>query len=218
VKFSRPLIYLITGGHLTPDNFSVKLSRTLQIIESAVTSGIPLIQIREKNLPARLLFEVAAAAVNISRNSPTRILINDRADVALAAGADGVHLTAASISARITRKNVPAGFLIGVSTHTIEEAVRAERDGADFAVFGPVFATPSKERYGPPQGIEKLAEVVKAVGRFPVVALGGIEETNLSETLRTGASGIAAIRLLNEIEKMPRIVEKIKGYARGNEQ
>jgi thiamine-phosphate pyrophosphorylase len=217
VNFSRPLIYLITGGHLTPGNFSAELARTLQIIESAIAFGIPLIQIREKNLPARLLFEVAAASVKISQNSPTRILINDRADVALSAGADGVHLTAASISARIIRKNVPAGFLIGVSTHTIEEAVRARRDGADFAVFGPVFATPSKERYGPPQGIEKLAEVVKAVGRFPVVALGGIEETNLNETFRAGASGIAAIRLLNEIENMGEMVEKIKTYARANE-
>ena len=218
MSLSQSLIYLITKGHLTGENFSANLPQTLQVIESAVRSGVSLIQIREKQITARLLFELTTKAVGIRKNSATKILVNDRADVALAANADGVHLTSKSVSAQIIRQSFPQNFIIGVSTHTLEEVLKCQADGADFVTFGPVFRTPEKEKYGVPQGIEKLAEVVETVKDFPIIALGGINEENLSEVFRVGASGVAAIRLLNELEKMSPMVKKIQETVRKNEE
>lgn len=217
MNISKPLIYLITKGELISDNFSAQSSQTLNIIEAAIKAGISMIQIREKNLPARLLFELVSEAVKIRNNSLTKILINDRADVALAANADGVHLTSNSISTGVIRQNFPPDFIIGVSTHTIEEAVTAKNEGASFVVFSPIFKTPAKEKYGQPQGIEKLAKVVKTVKDFPIIALGGINEENLKEIFRIRVSGIAAIRLLNDTENLPKIINKIQNFARGND-
>jgi thiamine-phosphate pyrophosphorylase len=218
VNLSKPLIYLITKGDLTSENYSVQSFQTLQIIESAIKSGISMIQIREKNLPLRLLFDLTTKSIKIRKNPKTKILVNDRADVALAAKADGVHLTSKSISARIIRQNFPRNFIIGVSTHTVEEVVKSEKDRADFVTFGPIFQTPEKEKYGTPQGVEKLAKVVETAQDFPVIALGGINQENLFEVLNAGASGLAAIRLLNNVEKLPYLVKNIQKMARKNEE
>ena len=127
--------------------------------------------------------------------------MNDRADVAAAAGADGVHLTTQSIDAATIRRMFGEDFLIGVSTHSLAEAEIAKEDDADFVVFGPVFATPSKENYGPPAGLENLKSVAKQLTPFPVLALGGVDVTNARECLRTGASGIAGISLFADFER-----------------
>ncbi len=193
----NPLIYLITDGETTADNFAEKKSQILELITIAAENEISLIQIREKKLPARLLFELVRQAVKITHKSRTKVLVNDRADIALAAEAEGVHLTSHSLSAGIIRHNFPKNFVIGVSTHTIIEAETAKQNGADFVIFSPIFKTPNK---GEPQGIEKLREVCEKLKPFPVIALGGISKTNYKSVLENGASGFAAIRFLNNTE------------------
>ena len=207
-----PLIYLITTGDLTAENYFEKSAETLEIIRRAVESEISLIQIREKQLSAKQVFELASKAANLTKNSKTKLLVNDRADIALAAGADGVHLPANGLSAEIVRREFPPGFIIGVSAHSPEEVEKARLGGADFATFGPVFATASKAKYGAPQGLSRLREVSEAAGEFPIIALGGIDETNFTETLMAGAKGFAAIRFLNDAMGLPEIVRKIFSF------
>ncbi|CAN5452852.1 thiamine phosphate synthase [soil metagenome] len=193
----NPLIYLITDGETTAGNFTEKKSRILELITISAENKVSLIQIREKKLPARLVFELAREVAEITRKSQTKLLVNDRADIALAAEADGVHLTSHSLSVKIIRRNFPKDFIVGVSTHTIETAETAKQNGADFITFSPIFDTPAK---GKLHGIEKLRQVCEKLKPFPVIALGGIDETNYKSVLENGASGFAAIRFLNNAE------------------
>lgn len=186
----KPLIYLITDGAATAETFP----QTLKLIEKAVEAKISLIQIREKQLSAKLLFELSSEAAQITKNSHTKLLINDRADIALAANADGVHLTANSLSAEIIRANFPPDFIIGVSTHSLEKAQEAKQNGADFAVFSPIFHSPNK---GKPVGLDALREVCEKLKPFPIIALGGIDAANYREVLHI-ADGFAAIRFLKD--------------------
>lgn len=206
---AKPLIYLITAGEATGNNFSEASRRILDLIKAAVEAEISLVQIREKQLPARLLFEFSKAASQITRNTETKLLVNDRADIAFAANADGAHLTARSLSAKIIRRNFPENFIIGASAHTLEDVLRAKNEAADFAVFSPVFSTPNK---GAPQGLEKLREVCAAAKPFPVIALGGIDEINYESALKAGAQGVAAIRLFNDVERLFRFKGKAREF------
>lgn len=201
-SLARPLTYLITKGVAMPANFPRTKAAILEIVRSAAADGVSLIQIREKQLTARLLFELAAAAAAITRQTATKLLINERADIAIAAGADGVHLPASSIPAGVIRAAFPASFTIGVSAHSADEIKAARANGADFAVFGPVFETPGK---GPATGLDELKRISAANAPFPVIALGGIDETNFRTALENGAVGIAAIRALNDAETRRRI-------------
>ena len=161
-------------------------------------------------LPARVLFELTARAAEITRGSETRLLVNDRSDIARAAGADGVHLTSQSLPADVVRKIYGPEFLIGVSTHSLDEARAAQIGGANFVVFGPVFETESKREFGAPQGLKMLAEVTNGLRGFPVVAIGGITLDNAGACFEAGASGVAAIRLLNDAERMSSIVASLR--------
>lgn len=209
LRLELPISCLITKGEATPENFSQVKRDILNIIYLAVENRVGLVQLREKGLSAKLLFELAAAAVKITRNSSTRIVVNDRADIALASGADGVHLPANSLSPVVIRANFPTDFIIGVSTHSLREAEAAAGEGADFILFGPVFETPGK---GSPQGMEKLAVVCRRLKPFPVIALGGIDATNYEKVLAAGASGIAGIRFLNDPENRA-IIKDLFGRA-----
>lgn len=191
----QPITYLITKGEATPGNFQQISREILDIISVAVAEGVSLIQIREKQLGGKLLFELAAEAAKITRESLTRLLVNDRADVADAAKADGVHLAANSVPISVVRASFGRDIVIGVSTHSIDDLRLAAKQGANFAVFGPVFETPGK---GEPQSLEKLAEVCRELPAFPVLGLGGVDETNYGSVLDAGASGFAAIRALND--------------------
>jgi thiamine-phosphate pyrophosphorylase len=144
-----------------------------------------------------VLYELVVRAVSITRDTKTQLLVNDRVDVARAAGADGVHLTARSLPADVVRMTCGSEFLIGVSTHSLEEAQAARAGGADFVVFGPVFETESKRAFGPPQGLSKLHAITRALDDFPVLAIGGITLDNIAACLSAGARGIAGISLFN---------------------
>ena len=206
----HPIIYLISENSLTDKNFGKLSKRFLDLIAAAVETKIALVQIREKRLSAKNLFLLTRRAAQLTKNSQTRLLINDRADIALAASADGVHLPANSLSPKTIRQNFPPDFIIGVSAHSLAEIKSSAANKADFATFSPIFPTPSKAQYHlPPQGIEKLKEVCAAVKGFPVIALGGIDETNVAAVLQTGASGFAAIRFLSDSQNLSKIVRKI---------
>ncbi len=138
-----------------------------------------------------------------------RVVVNDHVDVALAGGADGAHLAAHSMPVQVVRRFVPRAFLIGVSCHSLGEAMAAESGGADYLVLGPVFETPSKLGYGPPLGLEELRNITSRI-RIPVLALGGITVERIRPCLEAGASGIAGIRIFQDCESVQERVRELR--------
>lgn len=189
-----------------------------QHIESAVRAGVDWVQIREKDLPGRNLMDLTRAAMRAcndsSAQSRLRVLVNDRCDVAWAAGAAGIHLGEKSLPVRIVvdarRGREPANFLVGSSCHSLDGAIRAAEEGSDYLFFGPVFATPSKVEFGAAQGLGKLGEVCRAVS-IPVIAIGGITLENARACHNAGAAGIAAIRLFQQRADLANIVTSLTG-------
>jgi thiamine-phosphate pyrophosphorylase len=212
LSLPKPILYLITRGATVEETISASedFKSILAQVSLAVAAGIELIQLREKKLTARVLFELAQRTVAIARGSSTRVLVNDRADIAAAAGADGVHLATRSLGAATVRRTFGDNFLIGVSAHSPAEATAARGDGADFVVLGPVFETASKIQYGAPLGIDVLAQVSSHLRPFPILALGGVSEENARRCLRQGASGVAGISLFADPSKLKEIVPQIR--------
>jgi thiamine-phosphate pyrophosphorylase len=168
------------------------ITDSLDVARRAAQDGVEMIQIRAKDLSARELSDLVRSVLRIAQSS--RILVNTRTDVALACGAHGVHLPAGSMAPDVIRRIAPAGFQIGVSCHTIAELRAAERERADFAVYGPVF--PSVTKALTPIGIDALREAAASV-RLPVYALGGVTARNAPLCLEAGAAGVAGISLFN---------------------
>jgi thiamine-phosphate pyrophosphorylase len=204
----------VTDRKALPGTADAQIPALLDKIETAARAGMDWIQIREKDHDARQLLLLVAEAKRRA-GSNCRILVNDRLDVALAAGADGVHLGERSLPVAEAKRFVRARkdateFLIGVSTHSVEAVQYAAAHGADYAIFGPVFVTPSKQAYGAPQGIEKLAAACRAVS-IPVIAIGGIKAANARDCIAAGAAGIAAIRLFQDTDDLPTVVQALRG-------
>ena len=187
-------------------------------------AGVDWVQIREKDLPGRELAAVVrqalrgASAQAETDSRSTRILVNDRIDVALTEGAAGVHLGESSLPVYETKRLVRArvsgrDFLVGVSCHSPENAKSAATSGADYLFFGPIFATPSKAVFGEPQGVARLAEICESF-TIPVLAIGGMTLENASACLRAGAAGIAAIRLFQDARDPARVVQALRQMRR----
>lgn len=176
-----PRLYCITDGKLS--------------IERALKRGVKLVQLRNKDLPTKKLFSLARKLQKTCKKHRAKLLINSRSDIALSLNLDGVHLPqqGSCLSPREARLVLGPRKLIGVSAHSLREAIAAQRAGADFITFGPVFATPSKKKYGSPLGLRKLEQVCRKI-KIPVYALGGLSLDQLPLVRARGAHGLAAIR------------------------
>ncbi len=187
-----PRLYIVTDRQATGGRpLAAVLGQALQgIADSGLAPTEVAVQLREKDLPTSVLTEVARALRGITGQAGVGLYVNDRIDVALAVGADGVHLGAGSLSAAEARALLPA-MAIGVSTHGLAD-VQRQASQATFAVFGPIRDTPSKRGYGPPLGFEALA-VAANVG-LPLLAIGGVEARDVPAAMAAGAHGVACIR------------------------
>jgi thiamine-phosphate pyrophosphorylase len=214
-RFMLPpiLCYVTDRNSLAAPAGPARHTALIERIAGAAAAGVDWIQVREKDLEARQLFDLASTATAAMRGSAAKLLVNDRLDVAWATGAAGVHLGENSLPiadvVQKKRRSGPENFLVGASCHSPDAAVRAAHEGANYVFFGPVFATPSKAAFGEPQGLARLAEVCWGVS-IPVLAIGGITAENAAGCLEAGATGIAGIRLFQEAPDLGALLGKIR--------
>ena len=187
-------LYLITDRRQTR-------SRNLSaVVEQALRGGVRAVQLREKDLPADELCRLAEQFRRMTLLYGAKLLINERADIARDIHADGVHLPESGMSVEAARKIIGPERLIGVSCHSLDSARSAQKSGADFITFSPVFLTPSKAAYGNPVGLERLADTASTLN-IPVFGLGGINESNILQVMATGTNGIALISAILTAEQ-----------------
>jgi len=195
-------LYVVTDRHQTAGR------PLLTVLERALSAGVKAVQLREKDLGTRSLLELAAELLSLTRKHGGLLFINDRVDLVMALGADGVHLRSDSMPVQAARRVLGPNRLIGMSAHSVGEVLKAEADGADFAVLGPIYDTPSKRRYGNPIGLRPLEEVSQQ-SHIPIFAIGGISLPCVQEVRRAGAYGVAlisAILLSEDIEPATRLL------------
>ncbi len=217
---TKPILCYVTDRRSLADTSSPSVSdceNLSAIVRRILAAGIDWVQIREKDLPGRALAKLAREAV-VAASPASRILVNGHMDIAVAARAGGLHLGETSLPIaevthwlRVPGPNRPAtkNFFVGASTHSLGSARDAERDGADYIFFGPVFATPSKAAFGAPQGLERLREVCASL-HIPVLAIGGITLANARHCLEAGVAGIAAIRLFQDAHDPAAVVASLR--------
>ena len=164
----------------------------LAVLEQALAGGVKAVQLREKDLSGKALFELAEKTRRLCERYQASLLINDRIDVALAVDAAGVQLTGVSLPVQVARSLLGPQKLLGASTHSLEEARQAQNDGADFILFGPVYFTPSKAAFGVPQGLPALKKILENVS-LPVYAIGGIKAEHIADLRSLGVRGVALI-------------------------
>jgi thiamine-phosphate pyrophosphorylase len=200
--------YLITDRRQLSLTQNSKLitHNLLAAVRQAVRGGVKAIQLREKDLDTQELLKLAYKMRKLTAKYDAKLFINDRFDIALAADADGVHLTQNSIPVVAVRNIVKKKLLIGVSTHSLKEAKEAERAGADFITLGPIYRTPSKLRYGKPLGTDVLKDVSRKI-KIPVFAIGGIQSDKVEDVKQSGAYGVA---MISEIFGAGNIKQKTK--------
>lgn len=213
-QLHRPILCYVTDrrglGASEPDSIAHLLERIRELAQA----GVDWIQLREKDLSGRASAELVRKAEEIRGElrglHEMRVLVNERLDVALAEGANGVHLAENSMPVTDTRSLAASSFLVGASVHSLERALQASAEGADYLFFGPVFATPSKAAFGPAQGLARLGEICRSV-EVPVLAIGGITLENAAECLKVGAAGIAAIRLFQDAKNPRLLIGSLRG-------
>ena len=176
---------------ITDENIGRKKTHA-EIAELAIAGGADAIQLRDKSCSSRELIRVGRVIREITRRSSTIFIVNDWLDVAVACGADGVHFGQGDMRTDVARQIAPHGFIIGVSVSTVDEAVRAEQEGADYVALSPTFSTGSKLDAGPGIGLDRLREIQRNVS-VPVIAIGGINRENICEVIAAGAAGVAVI-------------------------
>ncbi len=194
-----PKLYLITDR---------KRSRKplYEVIKEAAQAGIDAVQLREKDLSAKSLYGIAKDLKPFLKEKGVKLFINDRVDVALAVGADGVHLGGGSLPISVV-KSIAASLIVGYSAHNVEEAMYAEKEGADFITLSPIFPT-KKDYEAKPIGVSSIVEVRKKVN-IPILALGGINLENIEDVLLSGAFGVAFIGLVFESDNPYNVVKKV---------
>jgi thiamine-phosphate pyrophosphorylase len=218
-----PILCYVTDrkGLASADDYQIEA--LLKRVATAAAAGVDWIQIREKDFSGERLSSLARATVaqikqiNERNGTQTRIIVNDRLDVALSEHAGGVHLGEQSLAVHEVCKWRAAKpdlaerykFLVGASCHAVQAALSAAGGGVDYIFFGPVFATPSKASFGAPQGLQRLAEVCNAIS-IPVLAIGGITLDNASDCFVAGAAGLAAIRLFQDAENLAVLVSELR--------
>lgn len=197
-------LYLITDRHQTAGR------PLLAVLAEALGAGAPAIQLREKDLATPHLLDLAQDVFRLTQGARAKLLINDRIDLVLALHADGVHLRSSSLGVAVARRILGPTPLIGISVHAADEVLRAEAEGADFAVLGPIYSTPSKSGYGPPIGIEPIEQAANH-SRIPVFAIGGITAQRVGEVRRAGAFGVAVISSILAAESISDATSRIIG-------
>ena len=170
-------------------------------VRRSIDGGVKAVQLRGKNLPAREILRIGERLRLLTSEYSVKLFINDRIDVAMILGADGVHLGQNGLPVGIVRKILGDSLIIGVSTHSLKEAKDAERGGADFITFGPIFATPSKVVYGPPVGLRRLVNLTGRI-KIPVFAIGGINMDRIQDVMKKGANGVAVISAILNSESV----------------
>ncbi len=185
----RPLdlsVYVITDRRLAGDR------SILDVVRAAIRGGATVIQLREKEATTREMVELGQALLQITREAGVPLIVNDRVDVALAIDADGVHVGQDDMPAAIARRLIGPDKILGVSAETVEEALAAQRDGADYLGVGDIYGTTTKPDAGPPIGLEGLRRIVEAV-TIPCVGIGGITPENAAAVVKAGAAGVAVV-------------------------
>jgi thiamine-phosphate pyrophosphorylase len=202
-------LYLIT------DRTQTNGRDLLWLLKQALDGGLKAIQLREKDLGGRDLFWLAERVSKLCQSYGSALFVNDRIDIALAVDAAGVQLSKASVPVAIARQLLGTQKTIGLSTHSLAEALEGQRWGADFVLFGPVYFTPSKAAYGPPQGLNRLKELVENIS-LPVYAVGGIKPENIPQLRQTGVFGIALISaILSSDAPKAATIDLLRGMASG---
>jgi len=186
-------LYLITDRHQTAGR------PLLSVLAHALTAGVKAVQLREKDLDTRSLIELAGKVLSLTRKHGALFFINDRVDLVMALGADGVHLRSDSMPIKKARRVLGPNRLIGASAHSVEDVLKAETEGADFTVLGPIYHTPSKRLHGDPIGLRALEEATQH-SHLPIFAIGGISLPRVPEARRAGAHGIALISAILSAE------------------
>ena len=181
--------------HLITDRKSANGAGPVPVARAALRGGVDWVQLRDKAAPARETYHAAKAIAPHARRAGAGLLVNDRLDVAMAAGADGVHLAAKSLPPDVARALLGEGQILGISVHGLDEARQAVEAGVDYVTFGHVYPTSSKPGL-PPRGILELAEIVESV-EVSVLAVGGIDAGNVRDVLRTGCAGVAVISAIS---------------------
>ncbi len=209
VKSTRGLDFVLITDR------TIRGVKLIDIIEQAIEGGVGTIQLREKNLNTKDLYDLAKETREITRKNDVKLIINDRVDIAIAVDADGVHLGWQSLEIDLARKMVGHGKLIGFSAHSLNDAEIAESSGADYVSISPIFKTTCKDYFMKPLGVDEIGKIKKHIN-IPVIALGGINENNIQMVLKNKADGIAVISAIflseNPSESATNLCDKIKKY------